>query len=444
MKKQLILVLLLTLFSFTLIVLGYYLPRTAIFNLFLFFGISYGIFISIYHFFKQNHFSIWWGIGAAVCIRLLLFGAMPMLSDDFYRFVWDGHLVWNGINPYLFNPMETMDLNSWFHNSFFSNLLDQMNSPEYYTVYTPLNQFFFMLAAGFGGQDLFLNLLWLKIFLLIFELINFYLLFKILSTLRQPAYRLLLYALNPLVILETAANVHFEALVLTGLLGTVYGYLKMKPFFSATFWSLAVATKLTPLMFGPLLMRAFKLKPGIRFFAVSGFLIFLALLPLLWDKSFEGFMVSLKLFQGKFEFNASLYYLLREVGIWWLGYNPIATLSPLLNLVILLLILLFVSKAKEVQGRDFVEFFIKIYLIYFLLQPVVHPWYIIPALGLSIFTEKKAFLAWSGLIFLSYHAYAHLQFEENGGILLLEYLVLFLFIIWDYLGKFAGKPVNTL
>jgi hypothetical protein len=37
---------------------------------------------------------------------LLLLFAVPALSDDFYRFVWDGRLLFNGINPYTILPAD--------------------------------------------------------------------------------------------------------------------------------------------------------------------------------------------------------------------------------------------------------------------------------------------------------------------------------------------------
>jgi hypothetical protein len=45
-------------------------------------------------------------IGAALLFRLLLLFAVPALSDDFYRFLWDGRLSLEGINPFLYTPRQ--------------------------------------------------------------------------------------------------------------------------------------------------------------------------------------------------------------------------------------------------------------------------------------------------------------------------------------------------
>ena len=45
-----------------------------------------------------------WIIAASITFRAVLLFNIPILSDDFYRFVWDGHLTAFGINPYLHLP----------------------------------------------------------------------------------------------------------------------------------------------------------------------------------------------------------------------------------------------------------------------------------------------------------------------------------------------------
>jgi hypothetical protein len=79
------------------------------------------------------------------------------------------------------------------------------------------------------------------------------------------------------------------------------------------------------------------------------------------------------------------------------------------------------------------ELWVLIYLIYLILQPVVHPWYLIPGFGLSLLTNKKAFLVWTFTVIFSYQAYGNEVFDENPLFLLAEYVVLFQVILVDYL-----------
>lgn len=38
--------------------------------------------------------------GTAVVLRILVFPLAPVLSDDAYRYIWDGRLSVEGVNPY--------------------------------------------------------------------------------------------------------------------------------------------------------------------------------------------------------------------------------------------------------------------------------------------------------------------------------------------------------
>jgi len=43
-------------------------------------------------------------VGLTVLFRLLFLFSIPNLSQDFYRFIWDGRMILEGYNPYLFTP----------------------------------------------------------------------------------------------------------------------------------------------------------------------------------------------------------------------------------------------------------------------------------------------------------------------------------------------------
>jgi hypothetical protein len=243
---------------------------------------------------------------------------------------------------------------------------------------------------------------------------------------------LIFYWLNPLVILELTGNLHFEGFVLLFLLFALYFLSKEILSGSGFFWGIAIGMKLLPLMLFPALLTYAKTRKSIGFWVASFVAILVSFAWLLIDDSWINFLQSLRLYQGKFEFNASIYYLLREAGFWIKGYNTIATLSKILSGITLLSIIYFSWKRKPKSILELLDLWVLIYLIYLILQPVVHPWYIIPALGLSLLTSRNAFLVWSFAVIFSYQAYGNIGFEENPIFLILEYGLLSAAIFSDY------------
>lgn len=367
------------------------------------------------------------GIALAIGFRLLLYFATPELSDDFYRFVFDGHLISNGINPYTYLPTEAVEKLGYAHSEFWNMLLLNMNSSAYYSIYTPLNQVVFWLAS-LTGENLLANIVSLRILLLVFEGLNIYFLHRIILLMNLPLNRLWLYAFNPLVILEITGNLHFEGMMLTGLLASVFFYIKVVSGKSGLGWAWAIAVKLNPLLLGPFMLRIWQ--GNLRFIAIAGLLSLVLLSPLVLDGNYKNFYDSFRLYQSTFEFNASIYYLGRWIGQLMLGYNPIATLGPLLNLLAVVLIITFSMYLKIKDNQDVILTMLWLYFTYLILQTTVHPWYILPALGLSVLSSNRLFILWSAMVFLSYSAYSSSIVTEIGWLIGLQYGAVFGYAVW--------------
>jgi hypothetical protein len=272
----------------------------------------------------------------------------------------------------------------------------------------------------------------LRALLILGEIGVFFLLLKLFDHFQRSSNKLILYWLNPLVIMEITGNLHFEGLVLLLLLASVYALSKNIIALTGGFWGLSIGMKLLPLMLVPSFFSFEKTRKSNVFWVGSAIAIIASFGWLLIDNSWVHFLQSLKLYQGKFEFNASIYYLLREVGYWVKGYNVVGELTPILSGVTLVGILYFSWKRRPQNLFHLVDLWVLIYLFYLVLQPVVHPWYLIPAFGLSLFTGKKAFLIWTFAVIFSYQAYSDPNYLENPIFLFLEYSLLALAIYWDY------------
>ena len=420
---------------------GYFIPREEFVLSISLFGFSFLFYYLICFDGRFWKFSISRGFLFAFILRMVLILSIPALSDDFYRYIFDGQLIKMGLNPYLLTPSELMNSMGTFENSFLVMLYAKMNSPEYFSIYPPLHQIFFFVAS-LGGENLIMNILILRIIIIAFDFLNMFLIYKILIQLDQPIYKVWLYAFNPLVILELTGNLHFEGLVLSGILCLIYFWTKKKPGLSALSWSFSIGIKLTPLMLGPFLLVSQKKDKVLQFILLSAISISVFLIPLFVSNGIENFWQSFRLFQSTFEFNASLYYLIRWLSGFFIDYNPIASVGPALNFAALVSILFYSLKFKGEDYKKVCIGIVHIYLIYLLTQNVVHPWYIIPAFGVSLLTRSKIFLVWTGLVFLSYFAYSNQDFKESPILLILEYSVLFIFILVEIFFKGRHIEVN--
>ncbi|WP_439481095.1 carotene biosynthesis protein [Cyclobacterium plantarum] len=411
--------------SVGLLGMGYWIPRTAFPELFGLYGIAFLAYLYLVGIHKKSGLSPYLVLLLALSLRLLLLGAMPGLSDDFYRYLFDGQLLLRGINPYLELPVLVKDIPE---NAYWSTLLENMNSQEYYSLYPPLHQFFFGLAA-LAGENIFLNVLVLRFCLLFVEGINLWLMQKLLFLWRLPAHQLSWYAFNPLVIMELTGNLHFEGIVLTGLLLTVYFHSRNKPLATGLSWAWAIGVKLNPFILAPVWIRFWDSKNFWKFTLAAAAFVLLFLSPIVLLDGARNFYQSFRLYQSTFEFNASIYYLIREISSFFVDYNPIAHVGPALQVLAGIGLFGMGLYQRTFTKEALVSKMVWMYLVFLLLQTTVHPWYLIPALGLSVLTLNRSFVVWTGLVFLSYHAYSRPGFEENLWLITFEYVFLALALL---------------
>jgi alpha-1,6-mannosyltransferase len=144
----------------------YFTRRTDFAQLILLFALlfaAYAIFIQ--KTWAESHFQS--AIGAAFVFRLALLFACPNLSDDYHRFVWDGRLLVHGINPYLVLPTDFIQSPQAAGAGLTEELYQQLNSPHYYTVYPPVNQAIFAVAAGLFPWSLLGSVVVMRLFILL-------------------------------------------------------------------------------------------------------------------------------------------------------------------------------------------------------------------------------------------------------------------------------------
>ncbi|RZK52563.1 MAG: hypothetical protein EOO59_13540 [Hymenobacter sp.] len=247
-----------------------------------------------------------------------------------------------------------------------------------------------------------------------------------------PARRALAYLLHPLVVVEVMGNVHMEGVVVCLLLLTGALLVRRRTRLAAGALALAVATKLLPLLALPLLARQLGWRRFRWFLGVLAGSLAALFLPFLSWSLLLHIGLSLDLYFQRFEFNASVFYLLLALGKWLMGYDLVGTLGPLLGLCAAGLTLGLARRAGRPALAKLPHWLLLTLSGYFALATVVHPWYLVPLVALSCFSPLRYARVWAGMAVLSYAAYRTTAYTESGLLLALEYGVVLAWAFGEY------------
>ena len=418
--------------------LGYRIERESFSLLILSIAILFLFFLFLYRSARKNKNKVLGMVTVAILFRILFLGSEPRLSDDYKRYLWDGNLTVQGINPYRFKPSELPSETGRVLGEWQRLPLEK----DYYSVYPPIPQAIFAAASLLPERSK--RLIMLHLFTFLLELGSIILMISIFRQLSLPLPRSLLYILNPLPIIELSGNLHIEAfMIFFVLLAARFFYRKNFPAAGLAL-SASILSKLIPLIFLP----AFLSRP---LYKKSNLLLLItALLPLFLLFLISGFpgtmniLSSLRLYFNTFEFNGSIYSLIRWAGYQIKGYNVIHEISFYLGLSVALYLLILSLRHLIRPFQNIFVFFTLALGGYFLLATTVNPWYITSLLAFGIFTRFLTPLIWSMLVFLSYQAFHTADFQLSTVTLILEYGILTLAIIYDFINKhYASIPRKT-
>lgn len=83
----------------------------------------------------------------AILARLIVLGTSPSLSNDVYRYLWDGHLLHQGVSPYA-EPVDSPGLDAYS-----TPLRQKVNNAEMASPYLPAAQAYFWLMEWIAPQQ---------------------------------------------------------------------------------------------------------------------------------------------------------------------------------------------------------------------------------------------------------------------------------------------------
>lgn len=359
---------------------------------------------------------------AIVILRILSVPIHPLGSDDFYRYLWDGKVQANGINPYAYAP-DAKEL-TYLHSEILPKYVNHANMK---TLYPPLTEILFYISYLISGE----SYIGLKLLLLFFDFMTIYGIFLILKKLNIDKKYLLLYALSPLPIFQFFVDAHADGFGLAFIVFAIFFYLDNKKILSYILIGLSICIKPIGLLFIPLLFFTEKsISERIKVVLIPAFICSALYIPYIFTGS--PFQALIK-FTENWTFN----------GIVFDIFNSFMHNNQKVRLIcgiIYFLILLSILFSK----KDLLN---KVYLSVFLLlifSPVVHPWYVCWLVVLLPFVPR-----WSGIFYVSLvslTAITDLNYQLSGiwkeytFVLILEYVpVLGIFLYEVFKSK---KPTS--
>jgi SAM-dependent methyltransferase len=345
----------------------------------------------------------------AACLRVAAALAPTSLSDDVFRYVWDGRLLLEGINPYLERPATL-----WASGQFDDPLFNRLNSPDYYSVYPPLAQAVFGLSTGLAdGLGLPADRV-LRLVLGLLDVATVGLLVIALRRLGRRPEAAALYAWNPLVFWEVAAGGHSEAAMLPFLVLAVVAATGRRGWGLGLALGLAALAKLTALLLAPVLgwylvrrmgWRRGLLGAGLAAVLAAG-VVAVGYAPLWFDGLVANHRESLELYFGHFIFNSPLFELARGALGYVEGVTPDVSpqIAPVFNGAVLAVLGV---ATLSVNGRShrLAGGLLAVALANVLLSSVFHPWYLLLPLLLGVLAGAWSPLVLSAFVALSYLAY---------------------------------------
>ena len=202
----------------------------------------------------------------ALLLRMAALATPPYLSDDIYRYVWDGRVQAAGINPYRFVP-ESRELLALRDGEIYPRINRRGYAP---TIYPPLAEALFL-----AGTRISESVTWVKLLMIAFEALTVWILVRLLRSLQLPPERVLIYAWNPLAIWEFAGSGHIDAAAIAYMVLAVWARRCNRPGLTGLSLACATLTKLYPAMIFPALYRRWDWKMPAAF----GAAVVLAYLP---------------------------------------------------------------------------------------------------------------------------------------------------------------------
>ena len=208
------------------------------------------------------------GLVFATLFRLSIVFYPPYLSDDIYRYIWDGRVQAEGINPYRYIPAD--DALAQLRDEKIYPNINRRDSAH--TMYPPVAEGAFFLITRFSE-----SVTWMKAVMVGFEAIAVWALIQLLTSFGFARQRVLIYAWHPLAVWEFAGSGHVDALAIAFIALVLLVHRKRFETLTGFLLGCATCVKLFPMALFPALYMRRSWKMPLAFVAT----ILVAYLPYL-------------------------------------------------------------------------------------------------------------------------------------------------------------------
>lgn len=231
-------------------------------------------------------------IAFAIIFRLSILFAPPYLSDDIYRYVWDGRVQAAGINPYRYIPAapELAHLRD-------DAIYPRINRKDWaHTIYPPAAQVVFLLTTRISE-----SVVWMKLTMLFFELVTIWAVVQLLTVFGRARQLVLMYAWHPLVVWEFAGSGHLDAIAICFIALAFLAWQKRSDLGAGFMLGCATLVKFFPIVLVPALLKRarWRIAPVFAATIIAGYLAYLSVGPTAIFGSMPGYTQEMGVISGQ-------------------------------------------------------------------------------------------------------------------------------------------------
>ncbi len=354
-------------------------------------------------------------IGAAAVFRLFFLPLSPTLSEDVFRYQWEGRVERAHINPYAVYP--AMPELAWAQDPGHPIKTGSTTS----SLYPPFSEVAFSWVRSVAGfKRLFTAL----------DLATAALLLIVLAAADRPLQHVLIYAWNPAVLIAFSMSGHNDSLaILTLLAAVLFLIIGRRHVLSIGFLALAFLSKLFPV----LLLPAFLKRTRWSYAGVFACVVLIGYLPFVGAR--RHLLQGISNFAAKWEGNDSLFRLFLSAG------NSLRQAQLVAGILLILLIVYAVKARLDIFSSGLVILSGLLFL-----SSNAFPWYFTWIVPFLCFCPSPALLLMTVTCVLGYSpvvAYAAGGPYINSALMLaLEYLPVYGFLAYEvakYFRHTTGK-----